>query len=218
MFRHRVAGVGHVAERCARRPAAPHLPGEAIAAAAGLPAGVEAARDAHHHRQAEALRRGKRLRYHPQPGARRRRLQHRQLEQIGQCPRILIVLRPVGAGIVAGDDHHPAAEGRQVQRHQGIDHHVQADALGAHQGAPSAEAGADRYLQRYPLVGGPFQMAAGAFAGAQQLDQRRYGRRAGRAGIGGDATDAGARRAVGQRLAAGSGLRNLHAGLLHGGR
>ena len=211
---HGIAGVGHVAERFACYHALPHPPPELRAGQGpGVgSAGVEAARDPYHDRHRVALRRRECRCHHLQAGARRVGLHHRQLHQIGQGARVLVVLGTIRARVVAENDHQPGAQRRQIQRHQRVHHHVHADALGAHQGTTPAEAGADRHLQRDPFVGRPLKVAALPRAGLAQLDKRRHGRRAWRAGVAGDAADAGAHSAVGQRLTAADGLRNVHDG------
>ena len=209
---HRVAGVGHVAERLARHRTLAHLPVQRrFGKVAGIrPAGVEAAGDPHHYRHRIPLRSGKGRLHQAQAGARRIRLHHRQFQEVGERARVLVVLRAVGAGVVAEDDHQASAQRGQVQRHQRVHHHVHADALGAHQRAQAAETCADRHLQRDAFVGGPLQVAAGAGAGAAPLDQRRHGRRARRTGVAGNAADPGASGAVGQRLPSGKGARYVH--------
>ena len=110
---------------------------------------------------------------------------------------VLVVLRAVAAGVVAQEDDQPAVHGRQVQRHERVDHRVHADALGADQRPAAGDRHADADLHGHLLVARPLDVEA---VRSGQLDQDLDRLGAGRARVAGHHLYPGSQGTLGQGL------------------
>lgn len=84
-----------------------------------------------------------------------RRLEHRDLGELGVEAAVLFVLRGVHAGIVRDGQHQPPGDSCQGRVHKGIGGRVEPDVLHRHERPAIGVAHAERFLVRHLLVGGP---------------------------------------------------------------
>ena len=152
------------------------------------------------HRRAEALAHLVRGLDEPQRLVGVRRLDHRQLRELGVVAVVLLVLRAVHRRVVGGHDHEAAGHVDHRRREERVGGDVETHVLHRGERAGAGQRGAGRGLDGHLLVGRPLGVDVVV------LGQRLHDLGARRAGIGGGEADARLPGAASDRLVAGQDL------------